>query len=99
VRQPVESLGKTPRGFYRLILHQCAFSFIRRSSWEFLDLFGLYRDFKQFPFPGSILEQPARMIDAFRIFQVELDALRGPERPLTAAELVEILGAAFGKKR
>jgi hypothetical protein len=39
------------------------------------------------------------MIDAFRIFQGELDALRGPERPLTATELVEILSAAFGSKK
>ena len=55
---------------FRLILHQCAISFIRPESWDLLDLFTLYRDFGQFPFPGTVLEQPAPMIDAFKIFQV-----------------------------
>jgi hypothetical protein len=38
------------------------------------------------------------MIDAFRIFQRELDAI-SPREPLTADELIEILNAAFGGKR
>ena len=93
-------LGKNPRtGFYRLILHQCALGFIRSESWDLVDLFILYRDFKQFPFGGTVLDQPAPMIDAFRIFQCELDAMRGPDHPLTASELVEILASAFGSKR
>src|SRR5262245_53227968 len=98
MKRPVESLGKTRTGFYRLILHQCAFRFIHRDSWHLLELFSLYRDFRQFPFPGTILEQPASMIDAFRIFQGELDALYGPERPLTVVELIEVMKAFYGKR-
>ena len=99
MKRPVEMLGKNSRGFYRLILHQCALKFIRPESWALVDLFVLYRDFKQFPLAGTILDQPAHMIDAFRIFQGELDAVCGPDHPLTASELVEILAAAFGSKR
>ena len=84
---------------FRLILHQCAVSFIRPESWDLVDLFVLYRDFGRFPFPGTVLEQPAPMIDAFKIFKFELAALQGPDRPLTATELVDILGAAFGTKK
>ena len=58
-------------------------------------MFNLYRDFGQFPDGRPVLEQSAEMIDAFRIFQRELDAIE-PRRPLTADELVEILNAAFG---
>jgi hypothetical protein len=64
-----------------------------------IELFALYRDFHQFPFPGTILEQPARMIDAFRIFQAEIEAIKGPPEPLTQTELVEVLAAAFGSKK
>jgi hypothetical protein len=56
-------------------------------------------DFKQFPFSGTILDQPAPMIDAFRIFQGELDAILGPDRPVTATELTRILAAVYGVRR
>jgi hypothetical protein len=46
-----------------------------------------------------VLEQPASMIDAFRIFQGELDAILGPDRPVTATELTRILAAVYGARR
>ena len=56
------------------------FSFVLPDSWDLINLFTLYSDFKQLPFVGTILDQPAPMIDAFRIFQEELNAVFGPER-------------------
>jgi hypothetical protein len=99
LKNAVETLGKERGGIYRLILHQCALSFITADSWNLIELFALYREFKQFPFPGTILEQPARMIDAFRIFQAEIEAIKGPEEPLTQTELIDVLTAAFGAKK
>jgi hypothetical protein len=63
-----------------------------------LELFLLWQDFGEFPYPGTLLDQPAAMIDAFRIFQAELAAVCGPDKALTAWELVEILAAFYGKR-
>lgn len=73
-------------------------SYVEPESWQMLDLFTLYRDWKQFPFPGTVLDQPAPMIDAWKIFQTELAAIFGPDHPVTAGELVSILAAAYGVK-
>jgi hypothetical protein len=97
--RPVDCLGRERgSGRYRLILTQCALSFITPDSWRLLELFNLYRDFNRFPDGKPCLGQSAEMIDAFRIFQRELDAI-SPREPLTADELIEILNAAFGGKR
>jgi hypothetical protein len=39
------------------------------------------------------------MIDAFRTFQGELDAILGPDRPVTMTELTRLVAAVYGSRK
>ena len=56
---------------------ECPHEFVRGEDWSLLDLWSAWRQFGGMPSPGSVEEQPARLVDAFRVFDAELSLVGG----------------------
>jgi len=56
---------------------RCPHEFVEGEDWRLLEVWSAWRQFGGMPSPGSVEEQSARLVEAFRILDRELSLVEG----------------------